>query len=286
VPKRTASRKSATALRAYILQRAGELPEDQYLLVVAQKKFVSQLRETGLPNNVMATHFGALAGLDCYKEAAGMVVIGRPQPSGYRIRNMLHMLTGDPGDERGADFWFDRVVAGIQCADGTVRATEHFQDIDPVAESLRWLTCEAELIQAIGRIRPCRRDTPAFIDLLCDVPLPIVVDEVCQWREVRLSSQEEALVDLGFLAESPEHLHLLTPGVWSSADAARKWLARGAGGQTPISKSLYRDLSACCRYQMPGPGQKWRRAHYDPRRIGSPRAWLEERLGPVANFAC
>ena len=55
---------------------------------------------------------------------------------------------------------------------------------DAVAEAVRWLVHEGELLQAIGRGRALNRspECPLDIDLLVDTELPITVDEVVRWR--------------------------------------------------------------------------------------------------------
>ncbi|CAA2158516.1 hypothetical protein MBRA_03786 [Methylobacterium brachiatum] len=66
-------------------------------------------------------------------------------------------------------------------------AVERYQHPDPVAEAQRWQTCKANVIQAVGRLRPLRRgaDAPFFLDILCDVPLPFAVDSVEPWEDAR-----------------------------------------------------------------------------------------------------
>jgi hypothetical protein len=44
-------------------------------------------------------------------------------------------------------------------------------------------------------------------------------------------------------------------------------------------------LTACGRYQLPGPRQKWRTFRYSPDVHPDPRAWLESRLGPLVTIA-
>ena len=46
-----------------------------------------------------------------------------------------------------------------------------------------------------------------------------------------------------------------------------------------------RPTSARPVYQLAGPGRSRQRVVYDPRRIADSRAWLTERLGPLAYFA-
>ena len=54
--------------------------------------------------------------------------------------------------------WYERITGGIRLASGDGIAVEHYRHPDPVAESLRWQACEANVIQAIGRLRTLRRE--------------------------------------------------------------------------------------------------------------------------------
>ena len=52
---------------------------------------------------------------------------------------------------------------------------------------MRWSICEGELIQAMGRGRGVNRTaaTPLEIDLLTDVVLPVTVDALVPWSDLR-----------------------------------------------------------------------------------------------------
>ena len=154
-----------------------------------------------------------------------------------------------------------------------------------MAEAIRWQICEGELVQAIGRARGVNRTaaTPLAIDIIADVVLPLTVDEVVQWEKVPAGAEVEMLA-AGIWLDSPSDMARCWPKVWQTEEAAHGWRKRFTGGQTPIKNTLYRDLTACGRYQLPGPRQKWRTFRYAPGVIPDPRAWLESRLGPLAGF--
>ena len=58
---------------------------------------------------------------------------------------------------------------------------------DSNSEVMRWLICEAELIQCVGRARGVNRtaETPLQIDIIGTVPLPFMVDEVMSLAEAK-----------------------------------------------------------------------------------------------------
>ena len=121
--------------------------------------------------------------------------------------------------ENGHTRWYERIVAGVRLATGAGIAVDHVRHPDPVAEALRWQACEAQLLQAIGRLRALRRtaETPFFLDLITDVPLPITVDEVATWSRLALD---------GGLRRLPRES--CSRARRTSRRRFRSWLRRGA----------------------------------------------------------
>jgi putative DNA primase/helicase len=163
---------------------------------------------------------------------------------------------------------------------------------------VRYQICEAELTQALGRGRGVNRtaDTPLDIDLLVDACLPVTVDEVIHWAEP--SAMVEMAVD-GVVLSSPIDMTRLYPKVWANERAAYRTLETlntltksfknilpGTSGQSPC-KIYYQGLCQGVRsvtYQPDGPKKKRRIAWFNPELAPDPRAWLEDRLGPLAQF--
>ena len=124
------------------------------------------------------------------------------------------VITGAPPtpavSENGRTVWYERITGGIRLAAGGGWAVRHFRHPDPVAEALRWQACEANLLQAIGRLRPLRRDEPFFLDIVSDVPLPIVVDEAVAWKAA-CPGRWADMAPAGVLLTTPEHARLAFP---------------------------------------------------------------------------
>ena len=121
------------------------------------------------------------------------------------------------------------------------------------------------------------------IDLLTNVCLPLTVDEVVSWDKVKPGA-EAVMLAAGVWLDSPSDMAKVWPHVWPTEEAAHGWRKRFTAGQSPIEIGIYRDLTACGGYQLPGPRQKWRTFRFDPSAVPDPEAWLEERLGPLAGF--
>jgi hypothetical protein len=153
-------------------------------------------RAGGLPDNVRLAYFGNLSGLNDFENVAGLIVIGRLLPPVLEMEALAAVFSGVPVPEsdrtwiEGKDgtrrLGYAKVDGGILTASGTVVATTMFRHNNPAVETLRKQVTEAELIQAIGRARAHRRTRGATcrIDIVCDIPLPIVVDTVEAWDKI------------------------------------------------------------------------------------------------------
>ena len=80
---------------------------------------------------------------------------------------------------------YDKWLTVTEVAKGNCVRMEYHPDNN--SEIMRWLICEAEMIQCIGRARGVNRttDTPLQIDIIGKVPLPFTVNEVMNWEEAK-----------------------------------------------------------------------------------------------------
>jgi hypothetical protein len=237
------------AVRRYVLQRWLESGR-QPLLVICQKDVEAWLREAGLPDGIAVEHFNAISGLDEHKHVRSLILVGRTIPAPERVEAIAGALTGvqpvkmppaeegKPSPEEGKPSpWYDRVTRGIRMVDGTGIAVETDQHPDPMAESVRYQICEAELMQALGRARGINRtaEKPLQIDVLADVVLPITVDEVVAWEEP--SPAVEMAIE-GIVLATPGDMSRAWPGLWATVTAARGMLERlkaaAGGGESPL----------------------------------------------------
>jgi putative DNA primase/helicase len=143
------------------------------------------------------------------------------------------------------------------------------------------------LIQALGRGRGVNRtaDNPLEIDLLTDVVLPVTVDEVLSWDDVR-PSRHDMMAAVGVELENAADMAKAFPDLWTGYEAARKQTQRT--GTNCYYRTLYNSemsrSSSVVAYRPAGAGQKERQARFDVGLIPDPHTWLEQRLGPLAHF--
>jgi hypothetical protein len=117
--------------------------------------------------------------------------------------------------------YLDRPVRDGDTADRRVQA---------VVEQVR----EAEMVQAVDRLRLIHSEREKTVVILCNIPLHLPVDDLVTWRELAGDDRlEEALArceEKGWdaLPLAPEKLTELFPELW-----VRRRLLRGGSGITP-----------------------------------------------------
>lgn len=116
------------------------------VLLVAQKAVLSHLAALQLPPTVAATHFGALRGLNAYKDVPCCIVIGRPRPADIDLELMTEALHS-----------YNPAVAEIARQRPGQWSEEN---PDPRVAAVQRVIAAAEVKQAVARIRPFDR-TPA-----------------------------------------------------------------------------------------------------------------------------
>ena len=224
-------------LRARQCRRPGQAID---LLIVGQKAAIDALRSTGLPPRVEAVHFNALSGLDRWGGIGGMVVLGRTLPAPRTVELIATALTGrvpapNPED---AGWWYPMVERRIRLAGDRTAPLAMEEHADPIAEAVRWCICEGELIQAMGRGRGVNRTaaTPLEIDLLTDVVLPVTVDALVPWSDLR-PTRRDLMALTGIVLENAADMAACFPELWSDAAAARQD-GRGMGQTAIIETSI------------------------------------------------
>ncbi|MDN2579003.1 toprim domain-containing protein [Aquibium sp. ELW1220] len=273
------------ALRARQCHRPGAAVD---LLVIGQKSAVDALRAAGLPPRVEAVHFNALSGLDRWGQVGGMIVLGRTLPAPRTVELITIALTGRvpaPNPEE-AGWWYPMADRRLRLADERTAPLAMEAHVDPIAEAVRWSICEGELIQAIGRGRGVNRtaDTVLEIDLLTDVVLPVTVDALVSWSELR-PTRRDLMALSGIVLNNAADMATCFPDLWPTREAAKK------DGQRKGTNCYYRSFynsrmspsSVEVTYRPIGAGHRARIALVDLARIPDPEAWLTNRIGPLAS---
>lgn len=234
----------------------------------------------GIPN-VEVAHFNAVAGLDCYKDVALLISIGRPLPPSQE----LEALTGAYFDHvpQGR---YRRDQASLRMRSGLTRGLKVLRHEDDNTETLRAAICDDEVIQVVGRGRGVNRtpENPLEVHILADLALPLVFDRLTTWDVERPDVFQQMLMD-GVAVDSPADAAALHPGLLGNAEQAKKVFARGVfKGQNPIKHS-YREMSLkSAVYRRAGRGRGWQHACWFDGDAEAARRYLEAVLGDLAQW--
>jgi hypothetical protein len=151
----------------------------------------------------------------------------------------------------------------------------HDRRVQAVAEQVR----EAEMVQAIDRLRLVHSEREKVVFILCNIPLDIQVDELVTWRELtgdgRLLKALETCEENGWeaLPLAAKELTRLFPELWGTEKAAENWLRKNP----PKSLiSIIRVWGVLNAYRPPGQ-TSWSRALV--RHEADPRMALAALLG-------
>jgi Bifunctional DNA primase/polymerase, N-terminal len=261
------------SIRRYILRRWMETGKGP-TTVICQQKVAWWLSER-LPDKIELAHFNAIAGLDIYRDARLLIVVGRTQPGPKGVETLAATLSGEMPAQMATPVngfaWFDQVQRGIRLRDGTGVAVQGDRHPDDFCEAIRWQTCEAELVQAIGRARAIWRTdkTPLDIDLLFNTVVPITVGKVLQWNDESLLI--ETAVE-GVMLTSTVDLMKVWPTIWPNHSRAERTIKDGVPNLPGFERVAY---------QLDGPKMNKRTGYFDRNMIFDPLAWLTARLGPL-----
>ena len=239
-----------------IVCREGRRCAPGQVLVVAQERIEEGLRALGnIPRNVVLAHHNAVRGLDRWGGARAVVVIGRTLPPSTTIARMTEALTGVA--QQSADY--ERGEVARELADGTMQGAEWWRCRDPIAEALRWQTCEAEVAQIIGRARGVNRTAgdPVDVLVLSDLALPLPVVPVAL-ADLAPSAADLMLAAGGVALENASDVAAAYPGLWRNRETAKSALRKGQMGENPYNSIFIREITHLVRLEVPA---------------GSPPAW-------------
>lgn len=263
-------------------------------LLVGNAALEGKLADAGLRSpRVAVAHFNALRGRDAWRDCRLLVIAGRPLPSPQDAELLAGALTGRACERRvepGA--WYDRAAEPLVAGGEVVGEQRRDRHPDPIAEAVRWQACEAELLQAVGRLRAVNRgagDTVEVALIGCPVPEGLEVHAAEAWQA---PGPVETMIALGGVAPlSAPAAARCFPDLWPNHRAAEKALERHLGGgasRHSLMRHSDKRLSGTSptveawRFLVAGPGRRPALALVDSAACADPRAWLEARLGPLA----
>jgi hypothetical protein len=234
-------------------------------------------------------HFGNILGSNEFDEHDVVIVLGREQPSARDAERRAMAIWYDtaepirciPPGPKGRVQYPYRVRPYTQ-RDGSQRQAKVRVHPDPRVQAVVEQIREAEMEQAIDRLRLIHSTRKKTVLILCSIPVDIPVDKLVTWGELvgdsRLSDALEACEEQRWdaLPLAPKELSRLFPELWSSAKAAENWLRKN-----PLTTiiSIIRVWGVLNTHLPPGQ-TRWSKALV---RYGAhPRATLAKVLGVPA----
>lgn len=204
------------------------------VLLVCQQKVETALLEAGLPDNVTATHFGAVEGLNDHSRVDAVLILGRPLPPVAELILQAEAAAG--GFINEALSWVDqegrpqptfgkRVTLERSARDGSNYTACAYRNEDAYLDAMRQASTFAAVAQA-DRSRGQHRtsDNPVVIYDATGLDNVWQIDEVEHWRS--LCGWFGAMEAMGFVPH-PDAAHglnkllaTLLPEIFPDAKAA------------------------------------------------------------------
>ncbi|TXL62662.1 hypothetical protein [Zeimonas arvi] len=236
VPERNTSKKNKAAARKRLAQLEKFLArlaaEHERVLVVGPTAITGNPRTQAMPlikvpANIDLAHFGAIRGIDRWKDHNAIVVIGRNEPPITAVEELARAVFFKSPEAIGSVPNWSTEVRGVRARGRKfgVDVVRHPDDrVQAVLEQLR----EAESEQAIDRLRLVHCATPKEVYLLSNIPLDVDVDELVDWDDLMEGRRvEQAFSQLsGVLPLSGEWLAQRFPRLWRTRAAAERDVAR------------------------------------------------------------
>ena len=154
---------------------------ERRVLLVTYKAAAERL---GSIPGVDITHFGALRGLDRYKDHDTIIIAGREQPPVSEVESLARSIFGDEPLALLGGARLCLEVRGYRMHDGSQVGGKVEVHPDPRCQAILEQIRERESEQAIDRLRLVHRETPARVLLLSNVVLDVTVDRLVTWNEL------------------------------------------------------------------------------------------------------
>ena len=275
----------AARLRAQVLDLLRLLPGQ---VLWTTYKQVEDILRPDLPPHVQTAHFGALRGLNSYEHCETAVLLGREQPSAQAIEALTRPFCATDSEPFIPIGEYVLQSRGRRMRNAGPNIAPVQVHPDPRCQAMLEQVREAEIVQAIDRVRPVHNRRRIIV--LTNLALDITVDRAVPWTELRPDKFASAFARHGVLPLSAADLNRAFPDLWSTVKEADNALSyRGRNTlKTPNYIFIWRiqgvfpdPLKATYRrINQRGPA-----AHALVRAdIPDPRAALEALVGELASF--
>ena len=205
--------------------------------LITHRAVIEAIKDRLAPH-VKTGWFNALEGLDHLKNCDVLIVAGRIEPPAWALEADARALWPDQDMKLGAD-----LVPGeahYTLRDGSTRPATVRMHPDPNVNLLLAMQRDDGLVQAVGRMRTVHGRTDRTLILLTNVPVPGIAVDTLTTIDALLPSERAARLLLktdGVLPCGDQWLAANHPDEFSSANAARKWIA-GERSAHPLIRQI------------------------------------------------
>lgn len=290
---------AAADLRRGIVDLAVSLKESVFICSTMRAETamipdIEAARQTGA--DIATAHFADVRGKNKWQNYPVALLIGREEITPWALEDLTRpFLADDPEplvpsvDDKGYSCYVPQ-PRGRRMRDGSVFEVVVQAHPDPRCEAVHEQIREAELLQAIDRVRAIYNHRTIY--LLNDLVLDITYDANLSWRDMRAGGTR---FDIAFartgrtvFLEAPGELSRCFPELWGTKNAAKCAIRAKGGVELPIvikapspSNILLANRPPLrIQYQKPGRGQQpckawvFAEAH-------EARSVLERVVGPI-----
>lgn len=259
------------------------------VFLAASKRVIAALKPF-LNAHVMSAHFGALRGLNAFKDCDVCIILGREQPPAEVIEDDTRALLSRSKAAFSGGLGYSHLSRNIRRKDGkTEKVLVYLHPID-IAQRVLEQGRERESEQAIDRLRAVRAENPKTVFILCDVPLDVTVDMTIRWADLKRGGTR---LDVAFqqtdkkvMPLSASEMHRIFPDIWATEDEAKGDIRRNGGVngvETVIRSYKENDPFYVGEYRLAKNQKRWSRGLILASEE-NPRAALEEVAGTLFDF--
>jgi len=262
-------------------------------LVIGNKAVIEALKPG--EHGAHAAHFGAIRGRNDWEGINQIMIIGREEPSPAVVERIARAFAAhdDAPFESLNGKRYPQAQRGIRKRDGSGHAIRVNFHPNPWADRVLKQIRDAEIVQAVDRIRPIFKDKPVEIILLSPVAVDLTVDQVVPWMDWRKGGTriERALEQSRVIPLSSREAARLLPDIWGGEKTARDDLSAAGLLRQNLNRESYLQFDAIrigvvASYR--GEAEPRKRAHEHIALIAAStdeaRAVLEAVTGPLRHF--
>ncbi|WP_171212034.1 hypothetical protein [Ruegeria sp. HKCCA5426] len=232
----------------------------------------------GLLDDARAGHFNAIRGLNHWEGRPTAIIVGREQAPMQEIELTARAFAAKlrrPLVSSGPVWEWRGIRTRDEASSYPIVVMTH---PDPLVEKILHQTREAEIAQAIDRIRLIHNREPKEVIIMNEIAVDITVDQVVGWPDFWPGGTrpERAVQMSGFLPLDGQEAVNLFPEIWNNKETSNKDLKPL---RSLVSENVYKDLlyakpdsKAVCHVRYKRHIPESQRTHWRAGLVYSPRA--------------